>query len=153
MKTTKEKVEQLRQIKARLAAGGGENRIAKQHESGKLTARERIDLLLDEGSFEEIGKLVMHFHIIKRHRLLQKITDEIVSCLDFLQPEISDGFSHRDIRHTCQPVERLDARCFGHRGKPYVACAGFGQPCESVIVDGTTVGGPHQEVRPYAVFG
>lgn len=40
--------------------GGGEARIAKQHQKGKLTARERIDLLMDEGSFEEIGKLVTH---------------------------------------------------------------------------------------------
>lgn len=40
--------------------GGGEDRIAKQHEKGKLTARERIDLLLDEDSFEEIGKFVTH---------------------------------------------------------------------------------------------
>ncbi|MBL7812145.1 MAG: acyl-CoA carboxylase subunit beta [Bacteroidetes bacterium] len=41
-------------------AGGGEKRIAAQHAKGKLTARERIDLLLDEGSFCEIGALVMH---------------------------------------------------------------------------------------------
>ncbi|TAE50041.1 MAG: acyl-CoA carboxylase subunit beta, partial [Bacteroidetes bacterium] len=40
--------------------GGGAKRIADQHKKGKLTARERIELLLDEGSFEEIGKLVMH---------------------------------------------------------------------------------------------
>ncbi|MFD2697009.1 acyl-CoA carboxylase subunit beta [Mesonia sediminis] len=40
--------------------GGGEKRIAKQHEKKKLTARERIDYLLDEGSFEEIGILVTH---------------------------------------------------------------------------------------------
>ena len=40
--------------------GGGEKRIASQHSKGKLTARERIDLLLDKGSFEEIGKFVMH---------------------------------------------------------------------------------------------
>ncbi|QSE97760.1 acyl-CoA carboxylase subunit beta [Fulvivirga lutea] len=40
--------------------GGGEARIEAQHGKGKLTARERIDLLLDEGSFEEIGKFVMH---------------------------------------------------------------------------------------------
>ena len=46
----------------RLAAlqGGGEARIASQHKKGKLTARERVDLLLDEGSFEEIGMLVTH---------------------------------------------------------------------------------------------
>jgi propionyl-CoA carboxylase beta chain len=40
--------------------GGGENRIAKQHEKKKLTARERVEYLLDEGSFEEIGMLVTH---------------------------------------------------------------------------------------------
>lgn len=40
--------------------GGGEDRIAKQHKKGKLTARERVLLLLDGGSFEEIGILVTH---------------------------------------------------------------------------------------------
>ena len=40
--------------------GGGQVRIDAQHKKGKLTARERLDLLLDEGSFEEIGKFVMH---------------------------------------------------------------------------------------------
>ncbi len=40
--------------------GGGEERIKKQHAKGKLTARERIEILLDKGSFEEIGKFVTH---------------------------------------------------------------------------------------------
>lgn len=40
--------------------GGGEKRIAQQHAKGKLTARERVLLLLDEGSFEELGKFVLH---------------------------------------------------------------------------------------------
>jgi propionyl-CoA carboxylase beta chain len=40
--------------------GGGQSRIEKQHAKGKLTARERVNLLLDEGSFEEIGILVTH---------------------------------------------------------------------------------------------
>src|SRR6186997_1228757 len=40
--------------------GGGETRIQQQHKKGKLTARERISLLLDDGSFEELGKFVMH---------------------------------------------------------------------------------------------
>ena len=40
--------------------GGGEKRIAKQHEKKKLTARERVEYLMDEGSFEEIGMLVTH---------------------------------------------------------------------------------------------
>src|SRR6187402_535258 len=40
--------------------GGGEKRIVQQHAKGKLTARERVLLLMDEGSFEEMGKFVMH---------------------------------------------------------------------------------------------
>lgn len=40
--------------------GGGEDRIATQHEKGKLTARERLDLLLDKGSFQEMGMFVKH---------------------------------------------------------------------------------------------
>ncbi|MFP4092948.1 MAG: acyl-CoA carboxylase subunit beta [Cyclobacteriaceae bacterium] len=40
--------------------GGGEERIKAQHDKGKLTARERVALLVDEGSFEEIGRLVEH---------------------------------------------------------------------------------------------
>lgn len=40
--------------------GGGEKRVSQQHSKGKLTARERLELLLDEDSFEELGKFVMH---------------------------------------------------------------------------------------------
>ncbi len=55
-----QKVEDLidRRVQAKL--GGGEKRIASQHKKGKLTARERIDLLLDEGSFEELDMFVTH---------------------------------------------------------------------------------------------
>ena len=55
-----EKIAELEAKNEEALKGGGEARIAKQHEKGKLTARERIDLLLDEGSFEEIGKFVTH---------------------------------------------------------------------------------------------
>ncbi len=48
----------LEQIRARAALGGGEARIAQQHAKGKLTARERVDLLLDDGSFTELGAFV-----------------------------------------------------------------------------------------------
>ncbi len=41
-------------------SGGGKKRIEAQHKKGKLTARERLHFLLDEGSFEEIGMLVTH---------------------------------------------------------------------------------------------
>jgi propionyl-CoA carboxylase beta chain len=54
------KVEILNKKKQEALLGGGEKRIASQHSKGKLTARERLQLLLDEGSFEEIGMLVTH---------------------------------------------------------------------------------------------
>ncbi len=53
IKTLQEKIDQAK-------LGGGEHRIAKQHEKKKLTARERVAYVLDEGSFEEIGILVTH---------------------------------------------------------------------------------------------
>ncbi len=54
------KVEILNKKIAEAHLGGGQNRIDKQHKKGKLTARERIHFLMDEGSFEEIGMLVTH---------------------------------------------------------------------------------------------
>ena len=54
------KLEELEQRHRRAEAGGGEARVERQHRAGKLTARERIDFLLDEGSFEEIDKFVVH---------------------------------------------------------------------------------------------
>ncbi len=55
-----EKNQHLRQQKSEALLGGGQRRIDAQHKKGKLTARERIDLLLDEGSFQEIDMLVKH---------------------------------------------------------------------------------------------
>ncbi len=56
----KDKIEQLKSLREKAKLGGGVERLEKQHEKGKLTARERIDLLLDEGSFEEIDMFVTH---------------------------------------------------------------------------------------------
>jgi propionyl-CoA carboxylase beta chain len=53
-------IQRLDDLNARALVGGGPDRIKKQHEGGKLTARERIDLLLDPGSFVEIGRFVVH---------------------------------------------------------------------------------------------
>jgi propionyl-CoA carboxylase beta chain len=58
--TLQEKLEELRRRHARAEAGGGEERRARQHAEGKLSARERMELLFDEDSFEEIDKLVEH---------------------------------------------------------------------------------------------
>jgi propionyl-CoA carboxylase beta chain len=69
----KEKVALLNQKNEEALLGGGEARIAAQHKKGKLTARERIHFLLDEGSFQEIDKFVMHrakdFGLDKEHYL------------------------------------------------------------------------------------
>ncbi|MBF8964034.1 acyl-CoA carboxylase subunit beta [Pontibacter sp. FD36] len=53
-------IETLERKNAEALLGGGQDRIEAQHKKGKLTARERIHLLMDENSFEEIGKFVMH---------------------------------------------------------------------------------------------
>lgn len=55
-----DKLKTLKEKKAEALLGGGQKRIDAQHEKGKLTARERIELLLDQGSFEELGQLVTH---------------------------------------------------------------------------------------------
>ena len=62
------KIEILKAKHAQAQAGGGEERVQKQHEGGKLTARERVAAFLDEGSFEEMDALMVH-----RNRGLDKI--------------------------------------------------------------------------------
>ncbi len=52
--------QRLNEMEAEARLGGGEARLQKQHEAGKLTARERLDLLLDPGSFTELDKFVTH---------------------------------------------------------------------------------------------
>jgi len=56
----RDKVEDLSSRKIKAYEGGGEKRIQAQHNKGKHTARERIDLLFDPGTFEEIGALALH---------------------------------------------------------------------------------------------
>src|SRR4051794_17069396 len=58
--TMKEKLELLERRRAESERGGGEARLKAQHEKGKLTARERLDILLDEGSFVELDRFVVH---------------------------------------------------------------------------------------------
>jgi len=54
------KIEELRALRERARLGGGPERIASQHKAGKLTAWERLGLLLDKGSFVELGRFVKH---------------------------------------------------------------------------------------------
>ena len=66
-----EKIKELIERRAVARIGGGEKAIAKQHEKGKYTARERLAMLLDEGSFEEMDMFVEHrctnFGMEKKH--------------------------------------------------------------------------------------
>jgi len=55
-----DKIKQLIDLRAEAKLGGGEKRIESQHKKGKMTARERIEILLDEGSFEEYDMFVTH---------------------------------------------------------------------------------------------
>jgi propionyl-CoA carboxylase beta chain len=54
------KIQKLREMKSQSRLGGGSDRIDQQHQKGKMTARERIELLLDRGSFREVDAFVMH---------------------------------------------------------------------------------------------
>ena len=58
--THQDKTTRLREMKYRSGLGGGEDRIKQQHTKGKLTARERVELLLDKGSFVELDRFVTH---------------------------------------------------------------------------------------------
>lgn len=60
MENQNRRFDELRQKRQEAEAGGGEARIARQHKKGKLTARERIAILLDDDSFEELGMFVQH---------------------------------------------------------------------------------------------
>ena len=59
-KQSKSKLETLQERSQQAENGGGAERVEKQHAAGKMTARERIEFLLDEGTFEEFDKLVVH---------------------------------------------------------------------------------------------
>ena len=60
MTTTRDSLEELKRLRAESQLGGGLKRIEQQHKRGKLTARERLALLMDEGTFEELDPFVTH---------------------------------------------------------------------------------------------
>src|ERR1035437_6988573 len=74
-----EKLQELKKLREKALLGGGEKRIKSQHDKGKLTARERIALLLDEGSFDEFDMFKLHrctnFNLDKE----QYLTDGVVT--------------------------------------------------------------------------
>jgi propionyl-CoA carboxylase beta chain len=69
----------LEEMRTKARKGGGDNRIQKQHDKGKLTARERLDILLDKGSFTELDMFVQHRAIdfgLEKNRIL---TDGVIT--------------------------------------------------------------------------
>ena len=61
-----EKVKELIALREQARLGGGEKRIESQHKKGKYTARERIAMLLDEGSFEELFNTVVQTSVSRK---------------------------------------------------------------------------------------
>src|SRR5262252_3359745 len=59
-KSMQQKVAELREKRATVQQGGGQGRIDKQHAAGKLTARERVEKLVDQGTFQEAGLFAEH---------------------------------------------------------------------------------------------
>ena len=80
-----EKIKQLIENREKARMGGGEKAIEKQHARGKYTARERIDMLLDEGSFEEYDMFKLHrctnFGMEKKQYLGETSLSMAVLCL------------------------------------------------------------------------
>ena len=68
MSEWKDKIEALQQRRETVMAGGGLDRIAKQHSSGKLTARERMEALFDDGTFVEINDMITSRHERFKHQ-------------------------------------------------------------------------------------
>jgi acetyl-CoA carboxylase carboxyltransferase component len=58
--STEQRIEKLRELRERSLAPDDQRAIERQHDAGKLTARERIELLLDKGSFQEMDPFVQH---------------------------------------------------------------------------------------------
>jgi len=85
--TNEQKLQVLEQKEQQALLGGGKKRIDAQHAKGKLTARERVELLLDPGTFEEIGMLVTH-----------RCTDFGLDKEQYLGDGVVTGYGHIDGR-------------------------------------------------------
>ena len=87
--TMQDKIEELQKRKSEALQAGPERAIERQHEKGKLLARERIDYLLDEGSFHELDMLARH----RAHEAgleTRPYTDGVVTCLLYTSPSPRD---------------------------------------------------------------
>ena len=101
-----EKIKELVALREKARLGGGEKAIEKQHERGKYTARERIDMLLDKGSFEEMDMFVTHRCTNFGQEKKQYLGDGVVVGL------------YRDRRFTLRDngTEDMQGNGYGHEG-------------------------------------
>ena len=88
-----EKVKELIALREQARLGGGEKRIESQHKKGKYTARERIAMLLDEGSFEEFDMFVQH-----------RCTNFGIEKTKYLGDGIVTGYGTTQVEHVSRKV-------------------------------------------------
>ena len=74
-----EKLALLKAKREKAAAMGGRERVGKQHEKGKLTARERIELLFDEGTFRELDTVVSHRSVNFGMEKVEIVSDGVIT--------------------------------------------------------------------------
>ena len=101
-----EKLEQLISLRAKAKLGGGEKKIESQHKKGKYTARERIEMLLDDGSFEELDMFVTH-----------RCTDFGMENEKYLGDGVVTGHGTIDGR-TDEQIQELVSVCYSDLQKP-----------------------------------
>ena len=106
-----EKIKELIERRAVARIGGGEKAIAKQHEKGKYTARERLAMLLDEGSFEEMDMFVEHrctnFGMEKKHYPGDGVVSRKVSTLWQVMQKSSNATSLLQVLFRRFPVSSV----------------------------------------------
>ena len=100
-----EKIKELIERRATARMGGGDKAIAKQHDKGKYTARERIAMLLDEGSFEEMDMFVEHrctnFGMEKKHGGRSKFNSKKTDC-----PQREQSVKNNKRNNNCRNFRR-----------------------------------------------
>ncbi len=94
-----EELEKLSRLEAEIKAGGGEKRVQQQHDSGKLTARERLDLLFDKGTFHELDLFVKH-----------RCTDFGMGELSIPADGVVTGYGQVDGRTVCAYAQDFTSR-------------------------------------------
>ena len=113
------KTQRLLKTKEEALLGGGTKRIEAQHKKGKLTARERINFLLDEGSFQELGQLVKHRSTLFGLDKQQFLGDGVVTGFGKINGRLVYSWSLHRIEKIscCAPQRNSRWRCPG-RQKP-----------------------------------